>query len=399
MTHPSSFPVVRLRPNKSPQKIRFGFPWVFADELVLDRRTRNIEAGTIVELQTADRQPLGLCAFNAESKIICRMMERDVAKPIDRAWLERRLRHALTLRETLYYAPFYRLIHAEADGLPGVIIDRFGDVAVLQPNAAWAETMLDDLVAALVAVTGVKSVLKNGMGRARQLEGLVEETVILTGKIDKPVPVKMNGAVYLADLLGGQKTGIFYDQRENHAFASRLVQGLEVLDVFSHVGGFALSALAAGAKSALCVDGSAPALALAALGAEKSGFSAQFSTVKGDAFNVMADLASEGRKFDLVVCDPPAFAPNRQALEAGLRAYSRVARAGAALVSPGGYLVLCSCSHAADLARFRDACLRGIGKAGRFAALLHTGEAGPDHPAHTALAESTYLKSLFFRLD
>jgi 23S rRNA (cytosine1962-C5)-methyltransferase len=388
-----------MRPNKPPQKIRFGFPWIFADELVLDRRTRNIQAGAIVELQTADRQSLGLCAFNAQSKITCRMMERDTQRPIDRAWLQQRLQRALSLREALYDSPFYRMVHAEADGLPGVIIDRFGDVAVLQPNAAWAEVMLDDLVAALVAVTGVKSVLKNGMGRARQLEGLVEETVVLTGEIDEPVPVEMNGATYMADLLGGQKTGLFYDQRENHAFASRLAQGGDVLDVFSHVGGFALSALAAGAKSALCVDGSAPALELAALGAEKSGYAKQFSTVKGDAFNVMADLASEGKKFDLVVCDPPAFAPNRQALEAGLRAYSRVARAGAALVSPGGYLVLCSCSHAADLGRFRESCLRGIGKAGRFAALLHTGEAGPDHPAHTALAESSYLKSLFFRLD
>lgn len=391
--------IVRMLPKVSAQPIRFGAPWIYADQIVLDRRTRAIPPGSTVELQDAERRPLGAAAFNAGSKIALRMLDRNPAAVIDADWCAARLARALALRETLFDAPFYRLVHAEADGLPGLIVDRFGDAAVIQPNAAWTETHLDALVTALAAVTGVTTIVKNGTGRARALEGLTEETVVLRGALDAPVPVPMNGATYLADLLGGQKTGIFYDQRPNHAFAARLARGRTVLDVFCHVGGFALAALAAGAALALGVDGSAPALDLAARGAEATGVADRFETRKGDAFDTMAALGQEDRRFGLVVCDPPAFAPNKPALEAGLRAYERVARLGAALVEPGGFLVLCSCSHAADLSRFREASLRGIGKAGRTAQVLATGGAGPDHPQHAHLAETAYLKALFLRLD
>lgn len=399
MTQPSAFPVIRMLPKKSPQRIRFGAPWVYSDELVMDRRARKLAPGTIVELQANDGERLGLCAFNADSKITCRMLDRDLDANIDQNWFALRLTRALALRSRLYDQPYYRLIHAEADGLPGVVIDRFGDTAVIQPNAAWAEVRLADLAAALAAVTGVTAIVKNGTGRARLLEGLPEETVTLMGALSGPVPVKMNGATYFADLAEGQKTGLFLDQRDNHAFAARLAAGGTVLDVFSHVGGFALAALAAGATSALAVDGSQPALDLAGQGAQSCGFGDRFTTLKGDAFEVMARFQGEKRRFDLVVCDPPAFAPNKNALEAGLRAYERVARLGAAICEDGGFLVLCSCSHAADLDNFREACIRGIGKAGRQGQLIHTGAAGPDHPMHTFLAETGYLKALFFRLD
>jgi 23S rRNA (cytosine1962-C5)-methyltransferase len=171
-----------------------------------------------------------------------------------------------------------------------------------------------------------------------------------------------------------------------------------VLDVFSHVGGFALACLAGGADSALAVDGSQPALDLAGEGAARMGMAARLEVRRGDAFEVMEALAADGARFDLVICDPPAFAPSKPALEKGLRAYERVARLAAGLVAEGGYLGLCSCSHAADLARFRTACTRGIGRAGRAGALIRTGFAGPDHPLHPQLAESGYLKALFFRL-
>ena len=154
----------------------------------------------------------------------------------------------------------------------------------------------------------------------------------------------------------------------------------------------------AGAQSALAVDGSAPALELAQGGAEAAGFADRFETRQGDAFDVLTDLRAQGAEFDVVICDPPAFAPARPALEAGLRAYERIARLAAPLVAENGILGLCSCSHAADLSQFRVASVRGIGRAGRKGVLLHTGFAGPDHPQLPQLAESGYLKSLFFRL-
>ena len=395
----SDRPTIRLTPKAEARAIRHGFPWVYANELVTDRRTRNLPAGTLARLEDSGRVPMGTVAVNPASKIICRMLDRDPEAVIDQAWFAARLAKALDHRARLYDAPFYRLVHAEADGLPGVVIDRFGDVAVIQPNAAWADALIGPLSAALAEVTGVSTIIMNGTGRARSLEGLEERTDVLLGKAPGgPVPVPMNGATYMADVMGGQKTGLFFDQRPNHAMAATLSKGARVLDVFSHVGGFGLAALAGGAVSALAVDGSEPALALAEQGAAAMDLSDRFTTRKGDAFAVLTALAEEGETFDVVVCDPPAFAPSKNALEAGLRAYERVARLAAPLVAEGGYLVLCSCSHAADLSKFRNASARGIGRAGRRGQIIHTGFAGPDHPLMPHLAESGYLKAVFFRL-
>ncbi|MGK7755266.1 MULTISPECIES: RSP_2647 family RNA methyltransferase [unclassified Roseovarius] len=396
---PSSLPRIRLKPKTQARAIRHGFPWVFDNELVTDRRTKALTPGTVAVLEDAERTPLALVAVNPKSRIMARVLDRDPTAQVDLAWLERRLRQALLMRERLFDAPYYRLVHAEADGLPGVIIDRFDHVAVIQPNAAWAEVLLPQIVAALVNVTSVACVIKNGSGRARALEGLDDTTVAIVGDLPaEPLPVPMNGATYMADLTGGQKTGLFYDQRPNHAFAATLARKSRVLDVFSHVGGFSLAALASGATDALAVDGSQPALELAGEGASRMGLTQRFATRRGDAFDVMTALAEEGARFDVVICDPPAFAPNKPALEKGLRAYERVARLAAPLVAEGGFLGLCSCSHAATLDKFRTACTRGIGRAGREGALVHTGFAGPDHPLHPQLAESGYLKALFFRL-
>jgi 23S rRNA (cytosine1962-C5)-methyltransferase len=386
-------------PKANARAIRFGAPWVYANEMVVDRRTKNLTPGTLARLEDAERQPLGLVAVNPTSKIIARMLDQDVDAVIDQSWFEAHIARALDLRNRIYDALYYRLVHAEADGLPGVVIDRFGDTCVVQPNAAWADVLLSPLCAALVAVTGVSNVLKNAGGRTRTLEGLDDVSGVLAGEAPTAaLPVPMNGATYMADLTGGQKTGLFYDQRPNHAFAANISRGARVLDVFAHVGGFSLAALAAGATSALAVDGSAPALELARQGAAAMDMEDRFAIRQGDAFDTLAALRSEGATFDVVICDPPAFAPSRNTLEAGLRAYERIARLAAPLVAENGILCLCSCSHAADLGQFRTSSVRGIGRAGRRGILLKTGFAGPDHPQLPQLAESGYLKSLFFRL-
>ena len=206
MSSPSSFsddgaaarglPVVRLKPKAEARAIRHGFPWVYVDELVMDRRTGNIPPGALAVLEDGERRALGLVTVNVKSKIVARMLDRDPAAVVDEAWFAARLTRALALRERLFEAPFYRLVHAEADGLPGVVIDRFGDVAVVQPNAAWADMLLEPLVAALRAVTGMTTVVKNGTGRARGLEGLAEETAVLCGGVAGPVPVPMNARLY-----------------------------------------------------------------------------------------------------------------------------------------------------------------------------------------------------------
>ncbi|MEL6912982.1 MAG: class I SAM-dependent rRNA methyltransferase [Pseudomonadota bacterium] len=391
-------PVIRLRPKADARRLRHGGPWVYANELVLDRRTKALAAGALALLEDAGRAPIGTVAVNMGSKIAGRILTRDPAEAVDAGWIAAKLTQALALRERIYDAPFYRLVHAEGDGLPGVVIDRFGEVAVLQANAAWADRRKAEFAAALAGL-GMSTVILNGTGRARSLEGLQELREVIAGQPPEgPIPVPMNGAIYMADLMEGQKTGLFYDQRPNHAFLQKLVAGGQVLDVFSHVGGFGLAALAAGAAEVTAVDGSAPALALAEEGARRMAAEDRYRTEQGDAFDVLARLGSEGARFDHVVCDPPAFAPAKPALEAGLRAYEKTARLAAPLVAPGGTLVLCSCSHAASLEKFRAASLRGVARSGREAQVLHTGAAGPDHPQHPALAETSYLKALFLRL-
>ena len=390
---------LRLKPKADARRIRHGHPWAWSDEIVLDRRSRKVPPGSLAILEDADRQPLAVGIANVEAKIAFRVLDRDPAAVIDDAWLRARIAAALSLRVRVFEAPFYRLIHAEGDALPGLIVDRFNDVLVVQPNAIWLEDRLEALTDILADLTDAKTIVKNGSGRARAAEGLGDEGAVLRGSPPAGrIAVPMNGATYMADVIGGQKTGLFYDQRPNHAFARQVAQGARVLDVFSHVGGFALAALAGGAERALAVDSSAPALDLAGQGAAAMGCAGRFEARQGDALAVMEALAEEAETFDLVITDPPAFAPSKQALGQGLRAYERVARLAAALVAPGGILVLCSCSHAADLGKFRQASLRGIGRAGRDPRLLHTGFAGPDHPQHPGLTETGYLKVLAFRL-
>ncbi len=394
-THPS----VRLKPKVDAAKFRHGFPWVYADELVLDRRTKGIAAGSLAVLEDANRMPLGLVSVNPASKLVARVLDRDPDAQIDADWVQTKLAAALALRTALYDEPYYRLVHAEADGMPGVVVDRFGATAVFQPNAVWADDLKDVIAQSLCEVAGVSNVVMNGTGRTRVAEGLPEDRVALVGDLPSaPLPVTMNGATYLADVQGGQKTGLFFDQRDNHGFAAQFAPGGRVLDVFSHVGGFGLAALAGGAAHVTCVDASQAALELAAQGAAQTKPDVPFVPVQSDAFKYLEAAGESGDRWDMVVCDPPAFAPARSALGQGLRAYERAARLSARLVAPGGILVLCSCSHAATLDKFRSACLRGIGRAGRTGQLLHSGAAGPDHPAHLSLADGGYLKALFFRL-
>ena len=388
-------PVLRLKPKADARRIRHGHPWAWADELVLDRRSKAVPDGTVAVLEDGARAPLGTGVASVGAKIGFRLLDRDPGAAIDAAWLRDRLAAALAFRTQLYPEPFYRLVHAEGDGLPGLIVDRFGDMLVMQPNLRWLEDRAELLAELLVEVTGAATVIRNGTSRTREAEGLPGGIDVLRGAApDAPLRVLMNGATYLADVMGGQKTGLFYDQRDNQASVARLARGARVLDVFSHVGGFGLAALAAGAEAVTCVDASDSALALAAQAAGE----ARFATRSGDAFAVMEALAAEGAQFDIVVADPPAFAPSKTALTQGLRAYERVARMASDLVAPGGVLVLCSCSHAADLGKFRASCLRGIGRAGRRPRLIRTGFAGPDHPQHPALSETGYLKALSFRL-
>jgi 23S rRNA (cytosine1962-C5)-methyltransferase len=234
---------------------------------------------------------------------------------------------------------------------------------------------------------------------ARLLEGLASETRLATGTLEGPVPVHENGAVFRVDPLAGQKTGWFFDQRDNRAFIGGLARGARVIDLYSYSGGFAIAAARGGAASVTGIDRSEGALTLAALSAERNGVAEICEFRRAEVFAEAAALAAAGERFEVVIADPPAFARSRRDVPAALRGYRKLARLAAGLAAPGGIVFLASCSHNVAAADFAEAARRGLGDAGRVGRVLRDAGAGPDHPVHMALPETAYLKSLTLALD
>ncbi len=391
-------PMIRLQ-NGRDKRARFGHPWVYSNEIDMTPEVKALPAGSVVRLDAPSSEPLGLGLFNPRSLIAIRMLTRDPKAVIDQAFLADRLSKALALRTALYVKPFYRLVHAEADGLPGLIIDRYGDVIVCQFNTAGMDRLRVPLLAALDEVLAPKAVVLRNDSSARQQEGLAQGVEVAKGKLPSPLKLQENGATFFADLAEGQKTGWFFDQRENRAFMAGLSKGRRVLDVYSYAGGFAVQAALAGATEVIACDRSEQALALAQKAAEANKVSNIFKTIKGEAFSELEKLAEANERFGVVICDPPAFVKSQKDLATGSKGYRKIARLGANLVEPGGFLFVASCSHNMEPARFAEEVAKGVGAAGRSARVIRSSGAAPDHPVHPLLPESAYLKAQVFQLD
>lgn len=392
-------PKILLQP-KAWRRFAEGAPWAFSNEIQMDNAARKLAPGTVARLCLPEGEPAALVQFNPHSLIAARALSRDAealaAGAMPAGWLAARIERAAALRARLFETPHYRLVHAEADGLPGLVIDRFGDVFVVQANTAGMDRLLGEIDAALIERLGARAILHRNDSATRGLEGLRQEVSVAHGAIDGPVDLRENGAAFLADPIGGQKTGWFFDHRENRAFAARLAKGAAVLDLYGYAGAFAVPAALGGAERVVSVDRSAEALALAARSAEANGVTERIAFEKADAFDYLDAVETP---FDLVIADPPAFVKNRKSLKQGLRAYAKLARLAAAATAPGGALMLASCSHLVADEAFLEACRAGLRDAGREARLIRRAGAGPDHPLHPGLAESGYLKALFFVLD
>ncbi len=396
-TSAQSRPVLRLGAGQG-RRVRAGSPWVFSNEIAMRPEYRRLEAGGLVRIEGDDDWRYGTFMFNPHSLIAARRLDRDPAAVIDRDWLTARLGAAIGLRSKLGVEPFCRLVHAEADGLPGLIVDRYGEVAVLQANTAGMDRLTPDIVAALVGLLGLRGIVGRNDSAARRQEGLAETVTLLHGH-DGSALVEEGGLRFPVDPLSGQKTGWFYDQRPNRDRVAALAGGARVLDVFCHIGAFGLRCAAAGARAVTLVDASAPALDQARGAAILNGLADRVECRREDGFDAMQALHREGARFDIVVCDPPAFAKSRKDAEAGLRAYGKMARLAAALVAPGGFLFVASCSHHAPLDAWSARIAAGLLKARREGRVLFTGGAGPDHPVHPHLPETAYLKTQLLRLD
>jgi 23S rRNA (cytosine1962-C5)-methyltransferase len=378
------------------RRARSGSPWIFSNEIRMDEAAKAIAPGSMVNVRGADGRAFGTGYFNPKSLIAVRLLAQDCDAAIDRDFFSTRIGRALALRQALYDKPFYRLVHAEGDGLPGLVIDRFGDVVTVQAGTAGMERQLDNILAALEARLQPKTVILRNDAPSRALEGLDSYVRAAKGEGAR-IALEENGCRYLADLAQGQKTGWYYDQRDNRAFIAALARGKSVLDAYSYTGGFGLLAAKAGAREVVCLDSSAPALALAEESARANGVTIQ--AVKADVFEELERLIAAGETFDIVIADPPPFVKSKKDLEPGAKAYRKLARLAAQVTAQGGILLVASCSHNIPPDRFAVECAQGIGRTGRAAALIRSAGAGPDHPVHPLLPESAYLKALVYALD
>ncbi|HWT08460.1 MAG TPA: class I SAM-dependent rRNA methyltransferase, partial [Roseomonas sp.] len=372
-------------------------PWAFSNEIVMTPAARALPPGSVVRLEGDDGVKHGAFHFNPHSLIAARRLSADPDAACDAGWYHARIAEALALRERLFDAPHYRLVHAEADGLPGLVIDRYGDVVALQANTAGMEAATPLIVEALAGLVAPRGIVARNDSAVRGLEGLAEETRLLHGDA-AGAEVEENGRRFPVDLLGGQKTGWFFDQREHRARVSRLAKGATVLDAFCHTGGFGIGCAVAGAAKVTLLDRSEHALATAQQAAALNGVADRVTTQRGEAMEQLERLVGAGQRFGVVITDPPAFAKSRKDQPAALRAYGKLARLAAGLTERGGFLFIASCSHHVGMGEFADAVAWGVHRARREARILHMGGAGPDHPLHPMLPESQYLKGMLLHL-
>ena len=394
----SPIPTLRLQPGRHKRTAQ-GHPWIYSNEIVMDGAAKALEAGSLVRFCAHDGTVLGTGSFNPHTLIAGRIFSRKPLAEIDRNWLGERLSKALALRQRLIAEPYYRLVHAEADGLPGLIVDRFGPHLGVQLNTAGMQKLWPQLETALVETLQPESIVLHNDSSIRTLEGLERSVAVARGKIEGPIEVHENGLTYFADLVGGQKTGWYFDQRDNRALVARYAAEARVLDLYCHAGGFGLLAAKAGASHVISVDSSKPALALAQKAAEYNGLAAKMEWRSADVFEELERLVAAKEKFAIVVADPPPFVKSRKDLASGARGYRKLTRLAAQVTAPDGLLFIASCSHNMELAAFTEEVARGLFEARREGRVLYTVFAAPDHPVHPRLPESAYLKGLLVKLD
>jgi len=388
-------PELRLKPHEE-RRLRAGHLWIYSNEVDTAKTPLTaLEPGALCRVLDARGKALGVASVNPHTLLAGRLLTSNADAAIDAQWFTHRINSALALRERLYDQPFYRLVYGESDGLPGLVVDRYGEVCVVQMATAGMDRLKLDIIEGLkhtLAPAGI--LLRNDVGM-RETEGLaayVEEI----GDVPDTVTIEEAGVRFEIPVKTGQKTGWFYDQRSNRDQLGKYVGGKSVLDVFSYLGGWSLRALKAGATGALAIDSSAPALEGALRNAQLNGL--KLETLQGKAIDLLRELRAQARKFDVVVVDPPALIKRKKDLEAGSAHYGALNRTAIELLAPEGVLVSCSCSHHLDADALQRILLRESRAAGRRLQILEQGGQGPDHPVHPAIPETRYLKAFFCRV-
>jgi len=393
-----SLQTIRLK-ARADKRLRGGHLWIYSNEVDTQQTPLNqFTKGEQVVVEQAGGKPLGVAYLNPNNLICGRLVSRDASILLDKSLLAHRLKIALSLRQRCFSEPYYRLVYGDSDGLPGLVVDRFAGVLVVQISTAGMETLKDQIVEALVQVIKPEAVLIKNDGKMRDAEGLDSYVEVAVGEVPDLVPLIENGTCLLAPVRSGQKTGWFYDHRMNRARMQHYVQGKRALDVFSYVGGWGLQAANAGAADVTCVDSSQPALDVVREAAQINDVAERVHCLQADAFDALKALKEEQQRFDVIVVDPPAFIQKRKDIRNGEKAYERINQLAMRLLERDGLLISASCSMHLQRDRLVDIIRSGSRKLDRQAQIIEQGHQGPDHPVHPAIPETDYLKAMFVRV-
>jgi 23S rRNA (cytosine1962-C5)-methyltransferase len=398
MSDETAYPALYLKRGED-TRLRAGHLWVFSNEVDVKRSPlTGFEPGAACVIVDAHDKPLGVGYVNPNSLICARLVNRGIAHAIDRSLIVHKLNVALALRERLYAEPYYRLVFGESDGLPGLTVDRFGDVIAAQITTAGMERMKDDIAAALVKVIKPAAIVWKNDSGIRTLEQLPSYADIGYGELNAPVITREAGLEFEVDIIGGQKTGWYYDQRANRDLLAPLVREARVLDVFSYLGGWGLRAAAAGAREVTCVDASASAVEAIKRNAARNGLADRVSAVKADAFEHLKALREARERYDVVILDPPAFVKRKKDFSEGRLAYRRINEMAMQILAKDGILITCSCSYHMSRTALLDAIQQGARHLDRHVQVLAQLQQAPDHPMHPAIPETDYLKGYICRV-
>lgn len=389
---------LRLKKNEE-KRIKQGHLWVFSNEVdTKETPLQGFEAGEVVSLESANGKAIGIAYVNPQTLICARLLSRNTKTKFNQDFIKKRIQSALALREMNFDQPYYRLVFGDSDGLPGLVIDRFGDVFVAQITTAGMEKVKADITLTIENLFHPQALIYRNDAVSRKLEGLESYEEVAIGEVPDEVMMEENGAKFLIPVQAGQKTGWFYDHRLARKRLQSLVKGKRVLDVFSYLGGWGIEAVMAGATEVLCVDSSAPALDGVDKNSQLNGVQDKVKTFEGNAFDALKMLIRECEKFDVVIIDPPAFVKRKKDIKSGSDGYRRINELALRLVEYGGILVSASCSHHMS----RDSLLKQVQLASRHVdrtvQLFDQAQQAPDHPIHPAIPETEYIKTLFFRV-
>ena len=393
-----SLPVLFLK-SQADRRLKLGHLWIYSNEVDVERSPlRTFAMGQQALVAASNGKVLGIVLMNPSGLICARLVSRDEKYPLNKSLLVHRFKQSLALREMAFSEPYYRLIFGDADLLPGLVVDRFGDYLVVQIAGAGMEAVKEDIVEALVQVMKPLGILLSNDHSARALENLPEYSEVVYGEMPEAVALIENNTRFMAPVHGGQKTGWFYDHRVNRAQLQQYVKGKRVLDVFSYIGGWGVQAAQAGASEVICVDASESALQGVVQNAELNGLADRVKTLHGKAIDVMKQLIAADERFDIVVLDPPAFIKRRKDQKAGEAAYRHINELGMRLLGRDGLLVSASCSMHLPQDTLLE-IVRGAGRhLDRHVQIIGQGGQGPDHPVHPAIPETDYLKAIFARV-